>query len=95
MAELASLHAVVRGRVQGVFFRAFVEDWAKALGLTGYVRNLPDGRSVEVKAEGEKEKLEKLLEKLKVGPRFAKVEEVKAEFGEHSGQFYSFEIRYF
>ncbi len=95
MAELASLYAVVRGRVQGVFFRSFVEDWAKALGLTGYVRNLPDGRSVEVKAEGEREKLAQLLEKLRVGPRWAKVERVEAEFGEYAGQFDRFEIRYF
>ena len=44
MADLASLQATVRGRVHGVFFRAFVESRAEELNLTGYVRNRPDGR---------------------------------------------------
>jgi len=48
----ASLHATVRGRVQGVGFREFVLTRARALGLTGAARNLLDGRSVEVVAEG-------------------------------------------
>lgn len=93
MAQLAFLSAIVRGRVQGVFFRSFVEDWANSLGLTGYVRNLPDRSSLEVKAEGERDKLEKLLEQLKVGPRFAEVERVEIEWGEYTGQFNRFTER--
>ena len=58
MSELASLHAIVSGRVQGVFFRAFVSEHAEELGLTGYVRNLRDREAVEVWAEGEKVQLE-------------------------------------
>ncbi len=67
MADPASLRATVRGRVHGVFFRAFVEDRARELNLYGYVRNRPDG-TVEVRAEGERPKLEKLVEHLKAGP---------------------------
>jgi len=93
MADLASLQATVRGRVHGVFFRAFVESRAEELKLTGYVRNRPDG-TVEVRAEGERQNLEKLAENLKAGPPAARVEEVIAEWAEYSGEFTSFRARY-
>ena len=57
MSDLASIRAVVYGRVQGVFYRAFTSRQAKELGLTGYVRNLPNG-GVEVWAEGERKQLD-------------------------------------
>jgi len=91
---LASFHAVVLGRVQGVFFRAFVQRHATALGLTGYVRNLPQSRAVEVKAEGEQSRLEELLKLLHQGPLGARVEKVEVNWGEYSGNFPSFKIRY-
>ncbi len=56
MAEREGLHAVARGRVQGVGFRDFVARNAKSLGLKGYVRNLPDGCSVAGAAEGKKKR---------------------------------------
>jgi acylphosphatase len=93
MADLASLQAVVRGRVHGVFFRAFVETKAEELRLTGCVRNLPDG-TVEVRAEGERQKLEKLVGYLKVGPPAARVAEVVADWGEYTGTFNRFSVRY-
>jgi acylphosphatase len=93
MKERGAFDAIVTGHVQGVFFRRFVEQQAEKLGLTGYVRNLPDG-GVEVRAEGEKDKLEKLLEYLKNGPPAARVKEVKAEWSARIGQFDIFEIRY-
>jgi acylphosphatase len=92
MTEMASLQAVVRGRVQGVFFRAFVEGEAEQLHLTGWVRNLPGG-GVEVKAEGEKSGLEKLVGYLKKGPPAARVDNVKVEWGDYSGGFSGFRIR--
>jgi len=94
MTDLASVRAIVNGRVQGVFFRDFVSTQATELGLTGYVRNLPGGRAVEVQAEGEKEQLEKLLNYLKVGPPSARVEEVVTDWSEYTGNYSRFRIRY-
>jgi acylphosphatase len=91
--ESASLRAVIRGRVQGVFFRDFVRRWAYQLKLSGYVRNLPDG-DVEVVAEGEKPGLEKMLAYLKEGPEAAKVEEVTVSWGKPGGKFSEFSVRY-
>lgn len=92
MTEMASLQAIVRGRVQGVFFRAFVEGRAEQLRLTGFVRNRPGG-VVEVRAEGEKSKLEKLVDYLKAGPPAARVDNVRVDWGDYSGEFSSFRIR--
>ncbi|MCX5998232.1 MAG: acylphosphatase, partial [Chloroflexi bacterium] len=55
--DQASIHAKVRGRVQGVFFRAFVQRQAVALGLTGYVRNMAQPDAVETRVEGDRQKL--------------------------------------
>ena len=92
--DLVSLQAIVRGRVQGVFFRAFVQEHALSLNLTGWVRNLPRGREVGVYAEGEREQLRKLLQHLHKGPPGAKVERVEESWGDYSGKFKDFRIRY-
>jgi acylphosphatase len=88
------LHAVVHGRVQGVYYRAFIEDVAIALGLTGCVRNLPSGNEVEVEAEGDEDKLRKLTERLKIGPPTAYVDKVDTEWTTPTGRFSSFRISY-
>ncbi len=88
----ASLTATVYGRVQGVGYRAFVEGWARALGLSGYVRNLPDG-AVEVVAEGPRERLEALLERLRAGPSFARVQRVSEIWATPTGGFEGFQVR--
>ena len=93
MTDLASVHVAVYGYVQGVFFRAFVSQWATELGLTGYVRNLPGG-GVEVNAEGERKHLEELIGYLKVGPRGARVEKVVVNWSEYTGSYPRFSIRY-
>ena len=67
---------VVRGRVQGVGFRWFVEREAHTLGLSGWVRNKPDG-SVEVLAQGGREQLLGLRLRLRQGPRAARVDDVE------------------
>ena len=78
---LASFHAMITGIVQGVYFRAFVEQHAQALGLTGYVRNVTHSGGVEVEAEGEKAKLEQLIKHLHEGPRAARVDKVDVRWG--------------
>lgn len=85
-------HAFISGRVQGVFFRDFTRRWAQTLGLTGWVRNVFDGR-VEVVAEGEEEKLNLLLEKLKEGPPLARVEKVDVTWEEYKAEFDDFKIK--
>lgn len=66
----------VRGRVQGVGFRWFVEREAQTLGVAGWVRNRPDG-SVEVLAQGTREQLFALRSKLQQGPRASRVDDVE------------------
>jgi acylphosphatase len=87
------IHIFVFGMVQGVFFRANTADTARHLGITGWVRNVPDG-TVEVVAEGEKEALERLLEWCKKGPSAAEVSKLDFEWLESTGEFSGFRIRY-
>ena len=94
MADLASVRAIVYGRVQGVYFRAFTERHAEALGLSGSVRNLPGDRAVEAVAEGERDRLEKLISYLKVGPPGARVDKIETSWSEYTGSYTGFSIRH-
>ena len=87
------LKLTISGRVQGVCYRWFTRDTAVELGLTGRVRNLPDG-SVEAIAEGEREKLEQLLGWCRRGPDLARVTDIQAEWEEGTGEFQDFTIRH-
>ena len=87
----ARAHIFVSGRVQGVFFRDHAQRWGASLKLGGWVRNLYDGR-VEVVAEGEKEQIEVLIGKLKVGPPMARVENVDVSWEGYTGEFKDFRI---
>ena len=93
-APATALRAVIRGRVQGVGFRDYVYNRARVLRLTGYVRNLPDGRSIEVVAEGSREALERLLTQLRDGPRMSRVDGIDADWRERTGGFNDFGVRY-
>ncbi len=86
------VHLFVSGRVQGVFFRAHTRDLARRLGLTGFARNLPDGR-VEVVAEGPEEKLKELVEFCRRGPPLAHVTGTEVHWEEPTGEFQDFFIR--
>jgi len=86
-------HIFVSGRVQGVFFRENTKKRARKLGITGWVRNLPDGR-VEAVFEGEKSKVEELINQTKKGPLIARVDGVEVILEEYKGEFNNFEIRY-
>lgn len=87
------LHVYVSGRVQGVFFRAVTQETATALNLTGWVRNMSDGR-VEAVFEGEKNNVDKMLAWCHKGPPTSHVEEVLAEEEPYSGIFKDFNIKY-
>ena len=93
MADLASVRVLVRGHVQQVFFRAFVATHTAELCITGFTRNLPSGDTVEVVAEGEREKLEKLIGHLRIGPPNARVDRVETNWGKYSGGYSAFVIR--
>lgn len=94
MPELAHVSATIHGQVQGVFYRAFTSRLAKSLGLRGYVRNLPRLNAVEVRAEGDKEKLEELVRQLEVGPPESLVEKMEVNWSAFTGQFANFEVTY-
>lgn len=91
-AERARVHLKITGKVQGVFFRSFVEKVANDLQLAGYVKNQEDG-SVEVVAEGEKPALEELIKECKRGPSWAAIEDVNVIWEEYKGEFGNFEVR--
>jgi acylphosphatase len=82
----------VRGRVQGVYFRASAASEAQNLGLTGWVRNCSDG-SVEAVAEGAKKKVEELIAWCRHGPRGARVESVEVKWSALKREFQDFHIR--
>jgi acylphosphatase len=85
-------HIVVLGMVQGVGFRWFTAREAQGLGLSGFVRNSGDG-SVEVEAEGERGIVEELINRLKVGPRSADVQDLQIIWQEPLKERPRFEIR--
>lgn len=93
MKEKARARVVVSGRVQGVFFRQNTQQKAKELGITGWVKNLPDGQ-VEAIFEGDKEKVEKMVKWAEKGPDSARVDSFNVEWQEYRGEFENFEMRY-
>ena len=87
------VHAFVSGRVQGVFFRFEAQRLARSLRVSGWVTNRRDGR-VEAVFEGDKENVEKLLAFCRRGPSGARVTNVEAVWGEPTGEFEDFSVRY-
>lgn len=85
------VEVIVTGRVQGVFYRASARDEAERLGLTGEVRNLPDG-SVELVVEGAEAVLHELIAWCRRGPPMAEVEEVTIRWLASTGSFGSFRV---
>ena len=82
---------LVSGRVTGVGFRYFVQDTARLEGLTGLVRNLPDGR-VEAIAEGDEDSLDRFERAIRRGPARARVEQVEIESFPVEGRYLGFSI---
>jgi len=94
VSELAALTAIVSGWVQGVCFRAFVAERARGLCLTGSVRNLADGESLWVVAEGERANLERLVQQLRTGPPAARVSNVAVTWTEYRSEYLDFSVYY-
>lgn len=94
MSDLFSVQVMIYGHVQGVFFRDFTLQQASKLGVVGYVRNLHGGKTLEVQAEGERTKLEELIDNLKIGPPGARVEKTDVTWSDYSGYYSCFSIRY-
>jgi len=89
-----ALHVWVEGRVQGVFFRDFTQRKARSLGLTGWVRNLPDGR-VEALFVGDEDACRQALDHVRVGPSGAVVRGVHHTWEDVPGtDFDNFEVRF-
>ena len=85
------IQLVVRGRVQGVFYRATAQREARILGLTGWVKNRPDG-SVEMVVEGEEDSVKDFLAWAQAGPATARVDKVETKWRSYTGEFSDFRI---
>ena len=92
-ANTWALHAIIHGRVQGVGFRDWTRRRARALGCTGWVRNLADGHSVEVLAEGPAESMTMLLRLLRAGPPGSHVARVDVDHPAATGAHADFAVR--
>ncbi len=87
---MKTVKVLIMGNVQGIFFRKYIDDEAKKIGIKGFVRNLDDG-SVEVVIEGENKKVDDMVKVCKIGPTYAKIREVKVQDMPHQG-FDSFKV---
>jgi acylphosphatase len=88
---LVRVRVFAGGRVQGVAYRFFAEKYAGRMGITGWVRNLQDG-GVEVLAEGSNENIEAFLERLREGPRLARVDTFDVRREASTGEFRDFQV---
>ena len=86
-------HIFVSGIVQGVYFRDFTRSHSTAFGLTGWVRNLRDGR-VEAVVEGERDDIHRLIERLRSGPPASRVDDVEVNWEKYTDSFVRFQIEY-
>ena len=91
--EIVRAHVWVKGRVQGVGFRAHLEYGARQIGgLTGWVRNV-GWNTVEAIAEGERGKVERFIEMMKQGPSVSRVDESTVEWEDVTGEFHEFGVK--
>jgi acylphosphatase len=91
--EMVQAHAYISGRVQGVNFRYYTRQHALNLGLTGWVRNVRDGR-VEAIFCGKKEQVAKMLKWCEEGPPAARVDNVQVEWEQPADPLLGFDIRF-
>ena len=93
MKDKVRAHAIIRGRVQGVFFRMETKRAADGLGVFGWVKNQPDG-TVEAVFEGDRDRVDAALDWCREGPPGADVADVTVSWEDYSGDFKGFDINY-
>jgi acylphosphatase len=91
MQKQVRAHAIISGRVQGVFFRVETQRAAERFGVFGWVRNRPDG-SVEAVFEGQQQAVDAVLQWCHEGPNLAVVKNVEVKWLDFTGEFESFDI---
>ncbi len=91
--EIIRVHIWVKGRVQGVGFRAHVEYHALQIGVGGWVRNI-GWDTVETVAEARREQVEKFIEIVKTGPRASRVDEARVEYESPTGRLDGFSVKH-
>ena len=87
------IRAIVKGKVQGVFYREFTRREAESLGVSGFARNLKDG-TVEIVAEGEEKQLREFEKRFRKGPLMAFITDVEMKDEQPTGDFEGFDIRF-
>jgi acylphosphatase len=92
MSQTQQARFVISGRVQGVWYRASTQERAVALGLSGWVRNMPDGR-VEVLAQGPADRIQALIDWCFQGPPLARVDNIEADWTDPTETLGRFSIR--
>jgi len=92
MSENVRVHVWVKGRVQAVGFRAFVQQNAAQIGVNGWVRNVGYD-SVEAVAEGTRAQIDRFLEMVKRGPNVSRVDESREDWEQVTGEFAAFQVR--
>jgi acylphosphatase len=93
MANNVRAHAIISGRVQGVFFRMETKRAADRIGVCGWVRNLKDG-TVAAVFEGHPDRVEAVLDWCRQGPPHAEVADVKVTWHDYTGEFNGFDISF-
>ena len=93
MKKQVRAHVIISGRVQGVFFRVETQRAAERFGVSGWVRNRPDG-TVEAVFEGGQTAVDAVLEWCREGPNMADVENVGLNWQDYTGEFKRFDITY-
>jgi len=91
--EIIRVHIWVKGRVQGVGFRAHVEYYALQIGVLGWVRNI-GWDTVETEAEGTRKQIDQFIEMVKTGPRASRVDEVRVEYEPTIGHLSGFTVKH-
>jgi acylphosphatase len=93
MEDKVRAHAIISGRVQGVFYRMETKRAADDIGVSGWVRNLRD-RTVEAVFEGEKDRVDAVLDWCRQGPPHAKVTDLNVTWDDYTGEFSGFSVSF-